>query len=61
MAEAMLRGLVFFSIVGPKRFQKSTLRLHRRHAPISRRSCSLQYKDMIERQLKRLERAPEMR
>jgi tetratricopeptide (TPR) repeat protein len=58
MAEATLRGLVFFSILGPKRFPKSTLDFMESTldlAPFVR----LQYKDVIESQQQRLKSAPD--
>jgi tetratricopeptide (TPR) repeat protein len=58
MAEAMLRGLVFFSILGPKRFSKSTLDFIETTSDIAP-FVRLQYKDLIERHLQRLQKAPE--
>jgi tetratricopeptide (TPR) repeat protein len=58
MAEAMLRGLVFFSILGPRRFQKSTLDFMESTSDIGP-FVRLQYKDLIERSLERLKIAPE--
>jgi tetratricopeptide (TPR) repeat protein len=58
MAEAMLRGLVFFSILGPKRFPKSTLDFMESTSDIAP-FVRLQYKDLIERHLERLKNAPE--
>jgi hypothetical protein len=57
MAEAMLRGLVFFSILGPKRFPKSTLDFIETTSDIAP-FVRLQYKDMIDRLQRRLEGAP---
>ncbi len=58
MAEAMLRGLVFFSIVGPRRFPKSTLDFMESTSDIAP-FVRLQYKDLIDRHLERLKTAPE--
>ena len=58
MAEAMLRGLVFYSILGPKRFSKSTLDFIETTSDIAP-FVRLQYKDLIERHLRRLENVPE--
>src|SRR4030095_4107722 len=58
MAEAMLRGLVFFSILGPKRFPKSTLDFIESTSDIAP-FVRLQYKDMIERHQERLRFAPD--
>src|SRR5262249_4967262 len=58
MAEAALRGLVFFSILGPKRFPKSTLDFLESTSDIAP-FVRLQYKDLIERSLDRLKSYPE--
>src|SRR5262245_26527816 len=58
MAEAMLRGLVFFSILGPKRFPKSTMDFIESTSDIAP-FVRLQYKDLIERHLERLRFAPD--
>ncbi|MEO7650479.1 MAG: FG-GAP-like repeat-containing protein [Bryobacteraceae bacterium] len=58
MAEAMLRGLVFFSILGPKRFPKSTLDFMESTSDLAP-FVRLQYKDLIERSLERLNRVPD--
>ncbi|HVY94992.1 MAG TPA: VCBS repeat-containing protein, partial [Bryobacteraceae bacterium] len=57
MAEAMLRGMVFYNIVGPKRFTKSTLDFMESTSDIAP-FVRLQYKDLIERHRERLEKAP---
>lgn len=57
MAEAMLRGMVFYNIMGPKRFTKSTLDFMESTSDIAP-FVRLQYKDMIDRHCERLEKAP---
>src|SRR5882724_604140 len=58
MAEAMLRGMVFFSILGPRRFPKSTLDFMESTSDLAP-FVRLQYKDLIDRSLERLKTAPQ--
>jgi tetratricopeptide (TPR) repeat protein len=58
MAEAMLRGLVFYSILGPERFPKSTLDFVETTSDIAP-FVRLQYKDTIEQHRARLAKAPD--
>src|SRR3954452_22916399 len=57
MAEAMLRGMVFFSILGPKRFPKSTLDFMESTSDLAP-FVRLQYKDLIDRCQEQLKSAP---
>jgi tetratricopeptide (TPR) repeat protein len=57
MAEAMLRGMVFYNIMGPRRFTKSTLDFMESTSDIAP-FVRLQYKDLIDRHRERLEKAP---
>ncbi len=58
VAESMLRGLVFFNILGPKRFPKSTLDFMESTSDIAP-FVRLQYNDLIERHRERLAKAPD--
>ncbi len=57
MSEAMLRGMVFFSALGPKKFTQSTLDFMETTSDIAP-FVGLEYKDLIDRHLTRLEGAP---
>ncbi len=57
VAEAMLRGMVFFSILGPKRFTKSTLDFMESTSDIAP-FVRLQYNELIDRHLERLAKDP---
>jgi tetratricopeptide (TPR) repeat protein len=57
MAEAMLRGKTFFEAVGARRFPKSTLDFMESTSDIAP-FVKLQYKDLIDRHIQRLERDP---
>jgi tetratricopeptide (TPR) repeat protein len=58
MAEALLRGIVFLSALGPKRFTTSVLDFIEQVSDVGP-FVSLQYKDLIDRYVDRLEREPE--
>ena len=57
LSEAVLRGMVFFQALGPDKFMKSTLDFMETTSDIAP-FVGLEYKDLIDRHISRLETAP---